>query len=186
MDSLSTWHIDDVAPAATQHDPWSALLRHNDAVLAQGQALAEAHERPGAPDYAALVGPHLRHVIEHYEALVMQPRAGEADYDRRPRDRALEQSPSLARQRIAALREALCSWRGSAPDEALLVHTLGGVDGQWPLVTASTVARELVFLASHAVHHFALLREHCVRAGIALAPQFGVAPATVAWALQAH
>jgi hypothetical protein len=186
MDTLDTQQINDAAPVAALHDPWSALLHYSDAVLAQGRALAAAHECPGTAGYAAFVGPHLRHVIEHYEALLLRPHAAEADYDGRPRDRAVEQSPSLARERIDALRAVLRSWRKAAPDDVLIVHTLGGVDGQWPLVTASTVARELVFLASHAVHHFALLREHCTRAGIALAPQFGIAPATVAWARQAH
>ena len=167
-------------------EPARRLLAYNDEVLAQGDALAHAHEPAGAPDYGELVGPHLRHIIEHYEALLMRPFADEVDYDGRARDRALEHSPALARRRIAALRTALREDSGNHLDDAVVVFTLGGLEGQWPLATASTVARELVFLASHAVHHFALLREHCVRAGIALAPQFGVAPATVAWARQAH
>jgi hypothetical protein len=174
------------APAAAGHEPAYKLLAFNDAVLAQGEALAAAHEPVGAPEFAALIGPHLRHIIEHYEALVLRPFANECDYDRRPRDRAVEQSPALARARLGALRSALRDCSDEALDEALIVFTLGGVEGQWPLATASTVGRELVFLASHAVHHFALLREHCARQGLAISPHFGVAPATVAHARQRH
>lgn len=182
----------DTNPLAERPAPWAQpdaphrLLRYNDAVLAQGETLARAHERPHAPPFAPLVGPHLRHVIEHYEALLLRPVAEELHYDRRPRDRAVERSPGLARERFAALRQGLRGWSGDELDDVLLVHTLAGLDGQWPLVTTSTVARELVFAASHAVHHYALLRETCTRAGVELAPHFGIAPATLAHARQTH
>jgi hypothetical protein len=173
-------------------EPAARLLAYNDDVLAQGEALARAHEDraahdgAAAPDFGTLVGPHLRHIIEHYEALLLRPFAGEVDYDGRPRDRALERSPALARQRIAALRAALRADKGENLDDALVVFSQGGVEGQWPLATASTVARELVFLASHTVHHFALLREHCARHGIRVHPYFGIAAATVAHARKRH
>jgi hypothetical protein len=162
------------------------LRQFSDAVLAQLERLAAQHEAEGAPPFAALVGPHLRHVIEHYEALLAGRGRGAVDYDRRARDRALEQSPRLARRRIAALRRALHDDAGGEPDEPLLVGTLGGIDGRWPLATASTFGRELVFLASHAVHHAALLREPCLRLGLALPPEFGVAPSTLAHRQAAH
>lgn len=173
-------------PAPAGIEPAARLLAFNDAVLAQGEALARWHEAAGAPDFGALIGPHLRHIIEHYEALVLRPFPTEVDYDARARDRAVEQSPALARERIAALRAALRNCTESGLDDALVVFTLGGLEGQWPLATASTVGRELVFLASHAVHHFALLREHCARHGLATSPNFGIAPATVAHARKRH
>jgi hypothetical protein len=167
-------------------EPGAQLLAFSDEVLAQGVALARAHEAPGAPPFGTLIGPHLRHIIEHYEALVLRPFASEVDYDARPRDREVEHCPTLARQRLAALREALRDGGAGDLDDALVVFTLVGVEGQWPLATASTVGRELAFLASHAVHHFALLREHCAAHGIAISPHFGIAPATVAHARKRH
>ncbi|MBL8362554.1 MAG: hypothetical protein JNN18_18860 [Rubrivivax sp.] len=162
------------------------LLAFNDDVLAQGAALAAAHEADAAAPFEPLVGPHLRHVIEHYEALLMRAGAHEVDYDSRPRDRALEHSPTLARERIAALRAALHGGGAGDIDDPIVVHARIGLEGQWPLITTSTVGRELVFLASHAVHHYALLREHCVRHGLAVSTHFGIAPATVAHARQRH
>ncbi len=172
--------------ARADPDPAERLLRFNDEVLAQGQALACAHEHIAGLDFGARAGPHLRHVIEHYEALVLRPHPHQADYDTRPRDRDLEQSPALARQRLARLRAELARTPAADLLEPLLVRTLGGVDGRWPMATPSTLGRELVFLASHAVHHFALLREHCARHGIELPLHFGVAPATVAHARRSH
>ena len=149
-------------------------------------ALAAAHEAVDAPPFDPLVGPHLRHVIEHYEALVMRPGAHEVDYDSRPRDRALEHSPTLACERLAAIRATLRTGAAGDIDDALVVHARIGLEGQWPLMTTSTVGRELVFLASHAVHHYALLREHCVRHGLTTSAHFGIAPATVAHARRRH
>lgn len=183
MDTAAHFTIAYEAPGAQQA---TRLLRFNDDVLAQGEALAQACETGHALVYEATIGPHLRHIIEHYEALVLRPAAAEVDYDRRARDRRLERSPALARQRLAALRAALREWTEADLDDGLLVFTLGGVQGQWPLACASTVSRELVFLASHAVHHFALLRGHCERDGIAVAPLFGIAPATAAHAMKTH
>ena len=178
--SLETpFHKTDSGP-----DGW--LLAFNDQVLAQGEALARQYASPPALDFAALVGPHLRHVVEHYEALLLRSQPHEADYDARPRDRVLEQSASRACERIAQLRHALAQMRPSELLDPLTVFTLGGVDGQWALASASTLGRELVFLASHAVHHFALLREHCLRRGVDIPPQFGIAPATVAYARRTH
>jgi hypothetical protein len=183
--------MDTSAPLTIEHEPAGAsqasrLLRFNDDVLAQGEALAQACESGRFTAYETSIGPHLRHVIEHYEALLLRPAAIEVDYDQRPRDRTLERSPALARRRFAALRAALRAWAGADLENALLVFTLGGVHGQWPLACASTISRELVFLASHAVHHFALLRGQCERHGIAVAPHFGIAPATAAHAMKAH
>lgn len=178
--------LDEAARAPRVADRATRLLRFNDEVLAQGEALAMACEAGRAAAYDASFGPHLRHVVEHYEALVLRPLAAEVDYDQRPRDRALECSPTLARQRIARLRAALRSWAEADLDEPLLVFTLTGVQGQWPMVSRSTIGRELVFLASHAVHHFALLRGQCEHDGIAVEPHFGVAPATVAHVMNAQ
>lgn len=184
---MNTTALHEATSAATDTiAPAARLLAFNDEALAQGEALARAHEAAGAPEFGTLVGPHLRHIVEHYEALLFRPFANEVDYDSRPRDRSLEHSPTLARQRIAALREALRGSDDDELDEALVVFTLGGVEGRWPLATASTVGRELVLLASHAVHHFALLREHCAAHGIVVSPHFGIAPATVAHARRRH
>ena len=37
-----------------------------------------------------VTGPHRRHLIEHYEALLRPAHSGVVDYDTRPRDRELE------------------------------------------------------------------------------------------------
>jgi hypothetical protein len=156
------------------------LLRFNSDVLAQALALAVAHDEPGAPPYERPVGSHLRHVIEHFEALLKPLEPGVVDYDARPRDRALEQSPAIAQQRLRVLLRSLQGPLAASLDAELCVRGRCGLWGESGFEVVSTLGRELVFAASHAVHHYAMLMQHCQDHRLDIPPQFGKAPATVA------
>ncbi len=160
-------------------DP-DALRRFNHALLGQALALAALHQTPGVPAYAKPVGAHLRHVIEHYEALLMPAEDGVVDYDARRRDAALEASPRLAQQHLLALQQHLAQ-QPCDPRQPLTVRGLGGLAGEFAFELPSSLGRELVFVASHAVHHFALLVPHLRQHGLPLPGEgFGIAPATLA------
>ena len=156
------------------------LLAHNRQMLDQALALVAAHTEPGAPRYAGPVGSHLRHLIEHWDALVFPAQPGCVDYDARPRDPALDTSPSLAHMRLLALRQQLASWGAGALAAPVHVRGVCGLAGESAFSVPSSIGRELAFVATHAVHHFALLKAHCLDHGIAIAADFGKAPATVA------
>ena len=156
------------------------LLGFNRRLLDQALAVVDGHAVSGAPPYAGPVGAHLRHVVEHYEALVRGLPRGEIDYDGRPRDRELEANPALARTRLLALRQALCAWTPDTMNRPVQVLGLVGFAGEFDFRAISSVGRELVFLASHAVHHFALLADHLQRHGVPVPAHFGKAPGTVA------
>lgn len=165
---------------STLQNPAQRLLRFNTAVLNQALALVAAHQKPDAPAYAYPVGAHLRHVIEHYEALIVPNEPGVVDYDRRPRDRELATKTSVAHMRLQGLLRRLAGWTGSSLDAPLQVRGLGGLAGNFHFAVTSSMGRELVFVASHAIHHFAVLQPHCAQHGIAISAEFGRAPATVA------
>lgn len=160
------------------------LLDYNIAVLNQGIRVLDAHERAPASDFAAHSGPHLRHVVEHYEAFTNHVASFSVDYDTRARDRALEQNPALARARIKAIQQQLAALDISTLTAPIAVHLRGGLGGEDNFVSFSSLARELLFLASHAVHHYALIQLHCKAQGISLGDDFGKAPATVRHARQ--
>ena len=168
-----------------QDPPTQRLLQFGIDVLGQGLALVAAHERPGAPAYAAPVGAHLRHVIEHFEALLTTAEPGVVDYDQRPRDRELERRPTVARARLEALQARLSAWTDAQLAAPLQVRGLGGMAGEFDFAVASSAGRELVFVASHAIHHYALLQAHCRQHGIGVDAGFGRAPATIAHELSA-
>ena len=166
----------------TPFDDAERLLRFNRDLLAQALALVAAHQSANAPSYAGPVGAHLRHVIEHHEALIFPAKTGIVDYDGRARDGELESQPSLAHARLWALQARLGAWPGAALDTPVRVLGLGGTQGEFAFAVASTLGRELAFVASHAVHHFALLQAHCAQHGLATPAGFGQAPATQAHA----
>ncbi len=160
------------------------LLGFNQQVIDQALAVVGEFAAPGArhtaPPFAGPVGAHLRHVVEHYEALVNGWTLGVVDYDGRPRDRQLESSPTLARARLLGLRLVLGQWAPDILDRPVQVLGQGGITGDFDFRLASSVGRELVFLAGHAVHHFALLAEHLQWHGVPVPAHFGKAPGTVA------
>jgi hypothetical protein len=166
------------------------LLGFNQQVLDQALAVVGGHAvaaaSRSAPPFAGPVGAHLRHVVEHYEALVHGLPLGVVDYDGRPRDRQLETSPTLARDRLLGLRQVLGLWSPEMLGLSVQVLGQGGISGDFDFCVASSVGRELYFLASHAVHHFALLAPHLQRHGVPVPTHFGKAPATVANEIATH
>ncbi len=161
----------------SDHGP---LLAFNQQVLDQALTLVAAHALPEGPRLAGPVGAHLRHVIEHYDALVFPARTGVVDYDSRLRDRSVETQPAVAARRLMALRKELARWHTHALDVPVQVLGIAGTAGEFTFAAPSTLARELTFVASHALHHFALLSTHCQHNGTPLPTDFGKAPGTVA------
>lgn len=154
------------------------LIDFTHQVLDQLLDFVRQHEGVDAPSYKGPGGSHLRHIIEHYEALT---RGGDClDYDNRVRDQALETTASLARERLHQIKSSINDDLSHELDRAVQVKGMNGLQGEYQYQVGSTVARELVFLASHAIHHCAILRPYCEANGIVVGSFFGIAPSTVA------
>jgi hypothetical protein len=188
--SFAAQHHAAAAMQTLENSTMERLLGFNQQVLDQALSVMGGHTVPGAlqsaPSFAGPVGAHLRHVIEHYQALADGLTLGVVDYDGRPRDRQLETNATLARDRLLGLRQALGQWTPDMLDRPVQVLGQGGITGDFDFCVASSVGRELAFLASHAVHHFALLAEHLQRHGVPVPAHFGKAPGTVANELATH
>jgi hypothetical protein len=161
------------------HTP-APLIAFTCYLLDQALALVAAHAPAAAPAYAGPVGSHLRHVIEHLEALVCARPEGLVDYDSRRRDPVLEACPRLATERLLALQRKLCAWPQALLSQPVQVLGQTGAAGDLGFACDSSFGRELAFVASHTVHHFALLKPHCQAQGVMLGADFGKAPATLA------
>lgn len=177
---MPTTAPDRVAQVSEAQADAMRLLRFNHEVLGQALALVAVHELEGAPAFSKHAGGHVRHVIEHYETLLLRPGALVLEYDKRARDRELERCTRLARARLQRLQLRLAECSPTTLARPIRVLTRAGCAGEFEISTQSTVARELVFLASHAVHHFALLQIYCAQHGLPVPANFGKAPATVA------
>jgi uncharacterized damage-inducible protein DinB len=157
-----------------------ALIAANLAVLTQGaQVLARLDDaryaRRAQAWQAAGVGGHIRHCLDSYASFLRGVESGLIDYDCRARDERIERDRHYAQTRIAAVMAAL---RGLRPDLSA-THLQARQDS--PHWAVTSLERELQFLLSHTVHHFALVALLLRAQGFEVSADFGVAPSTLAY-----
>ena len=175
----------------TVTSPYAALLAYCRDVLSQTADVVAQHVHFSSP-FSAHIGPHVRHIIEHFDALQKALGDGQApvllDYDARARDIRMETDPAFALSSLHGLQQWLAGpdWMDASFGLPLAVYLRGGLQGEHNFVTQSTVGRELTFLASHAVHHFAILQGYARQEGRSLGPGLGKAPATLAFESRAE
>lgn len=148
-------------------------------ILKQGEALLRylhddeyTHCLPSV--FGNSIGVHIRHNLDHYACFLAGLPSGRIDYTARQRNTRIEtkRTDALAEfARVGRAFETLDMTGGvlrvrseSNPDNAL---------------TSSSMARELEFLMSHTVHHYAIVAILCRLQGIAVDDGFGVAPSTL-------
>jgi len=140
----------------------------------------------------ASIGAHVRHVLDHYRSFLEGLPDGEVDYDARQRETEIERSVRAAAaeaRRLMAAFEALAvevapartpggpHWAGrTLRVRQQADETPGRFDG-----CESHAERELLFLASHTVHHQALIAILARAQGLDVPEGFGLAPSTASW-----
>jgi uncharacterized damage-inducible protein DinB len=164
--------------------PYDEALAGNREVLEQAATLLRtlsdaAYAEGGAAAGLSPVGAHLRHVLDHYRALVDGLSAGWVDYEARNRQVPLERDRALAQAEVARLLGALDRVAEQSEDREIQVNLRSVADPDaGPDWSRSTAKRELQFLVSHTVHHFALIRNLLAGVGVDPGDGFGVAPST--------
>jgi uncharacterized damage-inducible protein DinB len=164
----------------TSNSPVHLAILANLAVIRQGidllAALGEARFTARIPVcYNASVGGHLRHIIEHYQSFLRGLGDGEIDYEDRPRDPLIEGNPGYAAGIMEEISDRLVALSDTLPNRGLQLcaETTTGV------MTGTSVLRELEFLLSHTIHHYALVAVMARLQGCEPAATFGVAPSTI-------
>lgn len=125
------------------------------------------------------VGAQYRHVVEHYLCFLDGIVAGRIDYDARRRDPTIEHSRSRADELTREIVDRLAGLAHWPADHPVSVQMQCHADATEPCWAGSTVGRELQFLVSHSVHHFALIKLLVASDGVPLDSDFGTAPSTV-------
>ena len=162
------------------------LLDANCALLRQGAALLAALDdarylHPVPVAFGASLGAHFRHAIEHYTGLLRGLDAGTVDYEGRARDPRIEGERGYAGELFEQAAWELARV-GAAGDRALsfrLENAGAGGAGTEAPCTPTTLSRELEYLLSHTVHHYALIAIMCRVLGYEPAADFGFAPSTL-------
>lgn len=124
------------------------------------------------------VGGHVRHNLDHVEALLRGLRSGEVCYDRRDRGTEVERDRVAALAALLRLECELTAFPWPAVPAQLRLSALVAPDLP-PVLTATTAARELAFVVSHTVHHNALIAVLGKLLGARPPADFGRAPSTI-------
>ena len=161
------------------------LAEDNIVYLQQGVALLQrldnaAYVRGNPATRSSGFGPHLRHCLDHYDRFLAGLPAGRVDYDARDRDPRTETDRAFALEKIRAIIAALEKISDAHADQPLEIKMdSGSENGTANWWSKSTVHRELQFLVSHTVHHYALIAFILRANGLDIGPEFGVAPSTL-------
>jgi len=125
------------------------------------------------------IGPHVRHIIDHFTLFVRGIDAGEIDYDARDRDGIVERDPDVAAEALREVREQLLGLAPELGDREVVIRQASARNSE-ALCYRSTGARELVFLSSHTIHHLALIACLCEQLDMTLPESFNLAFSTEA------
>lgn len=171
---------------ATNSNLQNLLARNVAEILRQGADLLGAIDdalytksETGASADGGAVGGHFRHCLEFVNCFLHGIETGRVDYDRRERNHRVETVREYA---IAEFRQTIQRLENfSMPEagDALLVKPEDTADGSEDFWCASSIERELEFLQSHTIHHYALIGFKLRAFGFALPAEFGVAPSTL-------
>lgn len=166
------------------------LIQFNCQLLKQAKDVIKAVDGTDL-EYSAKVGPHLRHVIEHYQLLLnaLVSEEGGAnqvvDYEQRVRGGAIESDPAAALAALDALEKELTQ-RPLPMDAPIRAEFAVGMIGEGQMAAQSSLGRELQFVGLHAIHHYAFVALALKESQVALPDGFGVAPGTRRYATSAQ
>jgi hypothetical protein len=154
-------------------------------VLKQGVELIEQvgdrlYASPAPPLLKSGVGSHFRHCIDFYNRFLAAPEAGQINYLLRQRDPLVETNRRAAISEI----ESIIARLGQVRADELRRHVqVIAEDSSAPaeVRSHSSLMRELQFLLSHTIHHYAIIALALRLQGFEPETEFGVAPSTLAY-----
>jgi len=159
------------------HSVARTLRQGVDTIGAMDDALYTKSEKTAFADGGA-IGAHFRHCLEFVNCFLTGIENGRVDYNRRGRKSLLESDREYAIAEFSRTIQSLENLSLPETANALLVkpEDSAGDEEYW---CASSIERELEFLQSHTIHHFALIGFKMRAAGFRLPAEFGVAPSTL-------
>jgi len=139
-----------------------------------------AYAAPSRVLAGGTVGRHVRHTVDHFAALLAAHEQHQTvDYDRRERGTPMETVRADALAAIGDVRAALATLGAPEMNSPIRVRVMLTARGTEAELT-STLGRELVFAAHHAVHHHAMIKAIATEHGHHAPEEFGKAPSTLA------
>lgn len=130
--------------------------------------------------FSSSVGEHLRHCLDHIDALLRAIDSNRICYDNRRRGTNVETSRSAALSTIDDLRARARSLSNPDLNRSLILTALLSKSGP-TLDVETSLGRELLFVVSHTTHHNAIIGAMAKTLGASIPDDFGVAASTSAF-----
>lgn len=134
-----------------------------------------------SPNFISSAGSHIRHIIDHYQSIISGIETDVIDYDLRLRGSKVEEVPQLAIERLNDIEAWMKSLSSDTLNKITSLSTEVSTKNKNVQVVQTTVARELIFAGSHAVHHYAMIAQITFAQTTTANTSFGVAPATATY-----
>jgi hypothetical protein len=157
--------------------PLVGVLRQTAALL--GSLTDEQYALKPVGVVPSSIGGHVRHCLDHIDALLRGAGDGLLEYDRRERGTDVERSRTAALEAIRRQERQLLDFPWPNGHRPLRLSVLVSPDAP-PTVVVSSLDRELAFALSHTIHHGALIAVMAKLLGVAVPADFGYAPSTLA------
>ena len=168
-----------------------SVIRGNIEALDQGIELIESlsdsqYVHVATPFVSSSIGQHFRHLVDLFFSVVKGSECARVDYDNRRRGAEIETSRAVALSELNEIRDWMLDLAvkpnlvelGSKPIELVSEVTLTDTAS---VTMPTTLARELIFTSSHAVHHFAIVNIVAKMQGVKTSKALGIAPATASF-----
>lgn len=142
---------------------------------------APQYNQIAEPFLQSSIGQHMRHILDVFHATMSWPHCEIIDYDIRRRTHMVEKDKSMAIDEWQGITQWLKGIECDQLNKRLEVKNEVNATRQISVLSHSTFARELSFISTHAVHHFALIRVSLFYQGISSGDTFGMAPTTATY-----
>ncbi|MBL0340021.1 MAG: DinB family protein [Bacteroidetes bacterium] len=137
------------------------------------QIAPEEYCKPCVELSGSTIGEHTRHIIELFQCLLNQYETGVINYDKRERNKLIENNPEVA---MACLNEITIQIKKE--NKTLTLESDAGV-------FQTNYFRELLYNLEHCIHHQALIKVALVVFNsLVVSDNFGVAPSTIKYRKQ--
>ncbi len=130
--------------------------------------------------FSNTIGGHIRHNIDHYQCFFAGLEGRRIDYDARQRSADIEYDNQVAIAAMEALIEQFEAIDSVRLQQEIWVKMSSSAEhNSEDTYGMSSVYREMQFLLSHTIHHYAIISAMCMLKGVSVDPEFGIAPSTI-------
>ncbi|WP_426369391.1 DinB family protein [Pseudocolwellia sp. HL-MZ7] len=134
-----------------------------------------------SPNFISSAGSHIRHIIDHYQSVISGIESGVIDYDLRLRGSKVEENPQLALNKFDEIEAWMSNLTHSDLNQTISLSTEVSTSTKELQIVQTSLARELIFVGSHAVHHYAMITQITFAQTTTANTSFGIAPATATY-----